>query len=224
MKTTVALIVLLVGIWIWLLFMPAEQVQIIVNKYGFSTNKLFAGSVWILFTSALIHVSITHLLSNVFVLFFFGIAVEKEVGWWKMLGIFFSGAILGDLISMFFYAPNAVSIGASGGIFALIGAGMLIKPIDMSLYPFFVPIPLSLLGMMYTLYTVIGFLGGGDPHVSYIAHIGGLTVGLLYGFRKEGAEQGLRIIIAMFLILILFPSVWIWYSKAFSAFINLFLG
>ncbi len=221
MKATLALIAVLVFTWLYVTNMPEAQVEPFVNDYGFSTQNLLSGAWWVVLTSSLLHVSATHLLSNVFVLFFFGIAVEKEIGAWKMLGIFFAGAVLGDLLSMLIYAPDVVGIGASGGVFALIGAGMLVSPVDMSLYPFFVPIPLSLLGMGYTIYTVIGFLGGGDPHVSYIAHMGGLAVGLIYGLRKEGAEQGLRIIIAMFLILILFPSIWYYYSQAFSSLLGL---
>ncbi len=221
MKATVVLIFLLVATWLYVISLPPTEIKLFIDKFGFSTNNLLSGAWWVLITSSLLHVSVTHLASNIFVLFFFGSAVEKEIGSLKMLGVFFTGAILGDLLSMLVYTPNSIAIGASGGIFALIGAGMLIRPIDLSFYPFFVPIPLSLLGMGYCLYTVIGFFGGGDPHVSYVAHIGGLFVGLLYGFRKEGAEQGIRIIIAMFLILILFPSIWYYYSKAFSALISL---
>jgi len=109
------------------------------NAFGFSLNNLQSNPS-VLVTSIFMHGSIEHLLSNVFVLLFFGLAVEAELGKRKMLLIFFLGAFAGDLLSLAVYAPDQIAIGASAGIFALVGVGMLVRPLDLSFYPLVMPI------------------------------------------------------------------------------------
>src|SRR3989338_8830823 len=82
------------------------------DQYGFSFNNL-AAKPYVLITSIFMHASIEHLLSNVLVLVFFGLAVESELGWKKMTIIFFLGAFAGDLLSLLVYAPGEIAVGAS---------------------------------------------------------------------------------------------------------------
>ncbi len=178
------------------------------DTYGFSPNNLQQRP-YVLVTSIFLHGSLEHLLSNILILIFFGLAVESELGTKRMLLIFLLGAFAGDLLSIAVYAPDEIAIGASAGIFALIGVGMLVKPLDLSFYPLVVPIPLALLGLAYAFYNAYGFIANIDPNVSYIAHFGGLFVGLAFGFRREGWRKGLKIIILTFLVMILIPLVWL---------------
>lgn len=177
----------------------------ILENFGFSGKNAFAKP-WTFLTCVFLHFDIAHLLSNMFVLLFFGTAVENELGRAKMLCIFFLGAMMGDIFSLFYYPPDVVSIGASAGVFALIGAGMLVKPLDLSFYPFLVPVPLGLLGMLYAVYNAIGFFSG-VGNISYIAHFGGLLVGVLFGFMHEGFRKGVRTIIIAMLVLTLLPII-----------------
>ena len=126
-----------------------------------------------------------------------------------MLLIFFLGAFAGDFLSLAFYPFDSIAIGASAGIFALIGVGMIVKPFDLSMYPLIVPIPLALLGMLYAIYNTIGFITGTPANISYIAHFGGLFIGLAFGIRHEGWHRGIRIILVMLLIMMLIPFVWL---------------
>lgn len=178
------------------------------NAYGLSLNNLQSNPL-VLITSIFMHGSLEHLLSNVFVLIFFGLAVESELGRKKMLLIFFLGAFAGDLLSLAVYAPDQIAIGASAGIFALVGVGMLVRPLDLSFYPLVMPIPLALLGLGYALYNVYGFVVNLNPEVSYIAHFGGLFVGLAFGIRREGWKRGIKIIAITFLVMILIPVLWL---------------
>ncbi len=182
------------------------QPEPIFNKYGFSVNNLFERP-YVVITSIFLHSGLEHLLSNIIILFFFGSAVESEIGKAKTLLIFFLGAFAGDLFSSFFYTFDTVSIGASAGIFALVGAGILIKPFEMSFYPYMMPLPLALLGIMYAVYNIYGFFALSD-NISYIGHFGGLFVGLAYGFLKKGAKKSLLIILLMLVLMLLIPVVW----------------
>ena len=208
--TTILVLVCIVSFLAVASLSPDKQTYII-NRYGFSGQNLFTHPE-VLLTSIFLHSSVNHLLSNILVLFFFGIALESEVGKKKTLLIFLLGAAVGDIFSLSFYFlgiyPWAMpSIGASAGVFAVIGAAMLIKPFDFSLYPYFLPIPLGLLGLIYAVYNAIGFVSG-PSNISYIAHFGGLFLGLCFGFQYEGWRRGLKIILVMFVVMILIPYIW----------------
>ncbi len=175
----------------------------LLNEFGFSGINAFAKP-WTFLTCAFIHFDIAHLLSNMFVLLFFGASLEGELGRGRMLLVFFLGVLAGDLISLFFYAPSVILIGASAGIFALIGAGMLIKPLDMSFYPFTVPMPLGVIGILYIIYNSLGLFAG-EQGISYIAHAGGMIVGLAFGFRHEGFRKSMLTMMILCLAALLLP-------------------
>lgn len=179
----------------------------ILGEFGFSGASAFMKP-WTFITCIFLHFDISHLLSNMLVLLFFGTSVENELGKGRMLLIFFAGALMGNIFSFFYYPPEVVSLGASAGVFALIGAGMLIKPLDMSFYPFMVPVPLGIIGILYAIYNSIGFASGAG-NISFIAHFGGLLVGLAVGFRHEGFWKGISTmtlsILALVIIIMLLP-------------------
>lgn len=211
MKASLFLCLICVLVFIYTLSLPSDAQDSLVERYGFSGENLFSHPD-VLLTSTFLHGSWEHLLSNILILFFFGSAVEGELGKRKMLLIFFLGAIAGDLFSLIFYFTGIYgwslpSIGASAGVFALIGTGMLVRPFDLSYYPYLIPIPLAFLGLIYAVYNAIGFVAG-PSNISYIAHFGGLFLGLYFGFKHEGWREGLRIILVMIMIMILTPYIW----------------
>jgi len=199
---TIFLVVLCILITIYAWFSNTEY---IFNEYGYSTENLFSGKFWILISSIFLHVNITHLISNIVVLIIFGFALEGVIGSRKFLLIFFGGAFFGDLLSSLIYPPTQISIGASAGIFAILAATMLIKPIEIEL---FLPIPLGIIAIGYLIYAIIGLITNYPPNVSHIAHIGGSLVGLFYGFYEKGIKSGLMIVIALFLLLLFVPLIW----------------
>ncbi len=179
----------------------------VFSTYGFSADN-FVADPFVIVSSIFLHASLIHLLSNIFAWFFFGAAVEKELGAARMLAIFFLGAFAGDLLSLLFYAPSEIAVGASAGVFALIGVGMLVKPMDLSFYPLIVPIPLVFLGVFYALYNAYAYFFTPDPAISYIAHFGGLAVGLAFGLRQTGLKKGMKLILIGTIGIILAPLIW----------------
>ena len=160
-----------------------------------------------LITSIFLHADIAHLLSNVFAWFFFGSAVEAELKGKRMLLIFFGGALLGDLLSLLVYSFDSIAIGASAGIFALVGAGIFVRPLDLSFYPLVVPVPLAFLGMLYAAYNVYFFLAESGGQISYVGHLGGLAVGFFVGSRHAGAKKSFLIIVAALAALLAVPII-----------------
>jgi membrane associated rhomboid family serine protease len=156
-----------------------------------------------------------------FVLLIFGLVLEKEIGCKEYLMVFFIGAFFGDLLSSLVYPPGIPSVGASGGIFAIITATMLIKPIPME---GFVPLPLGIIAIGYIIYAIIGLVTNYPPHVSQIAHLGGAIIGMIYGCQKQGLKSTLKILVAVTILLILFPVIWNFWALIFSYMLSLFTG
>jgi membrane associated rhomboid family serine protease len=180
--------------------------ETILENLAFSW-KNFLSKPYTLLTSIFLHLDIEHLLSNLLVFLFFGTALEREIGKLRMLTIFLLGGIAGNIISALFYGYNSYFLGASGAIFAIIGAGMLITPLDISFYPYMFPIPLGVLGILYAIYNVLGFLYGAE-NISYIGHFAGMLIGCTYGLKYTGIKKGILIIIIMGMILLL-PLIFI---------------
>lgn len=78
-----------------------------------------------LFTCMFIHFGINHIGNNMFILFFLGDSLERAVGWWRYLLIYLLSGLGGSILScwiMLTTGDYAVSGGASGAVFGVIGA------------------------------------------------------------------------------------------------------
>ena len=123
-----------------------------------------------LLTVALIHDNSNtipiHLAFNMLALHSLGTPIESYLGRSKFLAIFFISLIGGSLASAMYLGYNGYSIGASGAIFGLFGAWVVIgRKIGAE-----VKSTLVIIGLNF----VLGFtIGGVDWH----AHLGGLLTG-----------------------------------------------
>jgi rhomboid protease GluP len=123
-----------------------------------------------LVTVALIHDNSSalpiHLAFNMIALHSLGTPVEALLGRAKFLIIFFVSLIGASLTSAFFMSHNGYSIGASGAVFGLFGAWIVIgRRIGAEVKSTYVIIALNF---------VLGFTVGG---VDWHAHLGGLITG-----------------------------------------------
>ena len=120
-----------------------------------------------------LHVSIVHLILNMYSLYVLGSQLESFYGKFKFLIIYLVSGIAGNLLTLPLLQSNVVSVGASGAIFGLMGSllyfgyhyrvylGTVIKSQI---------IPLIVLNLL------IGFL---VTSINNFAHIGGLVGGIL---------------------------------------------
>jgi membrane associated rhomboid family serine protease len=79
------------------------------------------GEWWRLLTCGWLHAGILHWLLNVAGVLALGVGVERAFGWWRTAVIYLLSALAGALASALFL-PGVLSVGASGGVFGLIGA------------------------------------------------------------------------------------------------------
>ena len=83
------------------------------------------GEVYRLFTSMFLHFGIAHLLNNMLVLFVLGSRLERAAGKLSFLVIYLLGGVAGNVISLLLELDSgdySVSAGASGAVFAVMGA------------------------------------------------------------------------------------------------------
>jgi membrane associated rhomboid family serine protease len=126
------------------------------------------GEWWRLVTAAFLHASITHLLFNMFALWVVGSAVEPRLGRWRYLAVFLLSALGGSILSYAVDPPGMASVGASGAVFGLFGAALILAKrlrLDIS----------GIVGIIL-INVVLGFV---IPGINWRAHLGGLVVGSL---------------------------------------------
>lgn len=149
---------------------------------GLSLNGLKHGFIWQIFTHLFIHGSFSHLFLNMLALFIFGIPIEKKIGSFEFLLFYFLCGILDGLFSLFFYnliRNNAILIGASGVIFALLLFYAVIFPLNKIYLWGIIPIVAPLLVGLYAVIELGSQIVGKDS-IGHIAHLFGFVIAWLY--------------------------------------------
>lgn len=83
------------------------------------------GQVYRLITYGLLHTSFTHLLFNLYFLAYTAYHLERAMGRANLVILYFGSVFTGGLLSMFM-APDRPSLGASGGVFGLLAAVVIL--------------------------------------------------------------------------------------------------
>jgi rhomboid protease GluP len=144
------------------------------------------------FTYMFLHAGIEHIANNMLVLFVIGDNLERAVGKWKFLVIYFGAGILAGISSMSYNMlkqMNTVSVGASGAIFGVVGAMAYIVAVNRG--------RLENISTRQMVVFVLFSLYGGltSQGVDNAAHIGGLVSGIVLAaifYRKPKITYGER--------------------------------
>ena len=133
-------------------------------------------------TSGFLHANLSHLLVNMFVLFFFGIVIEQTLGPIHFLALYFSSLIVSSAPSLIRYRdnPNYATVGASGAVQSVLFSYIFIFPTE-KIMLILLPIPISawVFGILFVLYSVYeGKRKTGN--VNHEAHIAGAFWGVVY--------------------------------------------
>ena len=147
-----------------------------------------------LVSNGFVHADLTHLLFNMFALFSFGAYIEQsfenifETKGRVLYVIMYFGAIAtADLWNLFKQKDNYNyrSLGASGGVSAVVFSFILLNPFG-KLYLFFIPvgIPAFVFGPLYLLYCAYSAKRGGD-NIGHTAHFTGSIFGFIFPILFE---------------------------------------
>ena len=127
-----------------------------------------AGAWWQVLTSAFAHAEILHLGSNLLALWFLGPPLEQVLGRTRFLAVYGISALGASAAVMWLSAPDSVALGASGAIFGMLGALLILARRFGGNY--------RLIAAFLGLNILITVIGGG--FISWQAHLGGLIGGL----------------------------------------------
>jgi rhomboid protease GluP len=127
---------------------------------------------WRLLTAGFLHYDLTHVVLNTLLLLCVGPVVERRAGTAYLLLIFLGGSLMsftGILLKHLFWPSQGVSLGASGGLFALLGTALVLV--------FRFPSPGRLVRLRLLVPLVGGLMYSVLPRVTMIGHVVGLVVG-----------------------------------------------
>ncbi|MBT8324681.1 MAG: rhomboid family intramembrane serine protease [Bacteroidia bacterium] len=153
--------------------------QLFFERYKFNVGGIRRGEQLRMFSSGFLHVNTTHLLFNMFTLYFFADAVIAVLGSLFFVVIYVASLVFGNLLSLYFHKDEYwySAVGASGAVTGILYAAILLQP-EMSLYMFFVPIPIPgyVFGIGYLLYSIYG-IKNRVGNIGHDAHFGGAIGG-----------------------------------------------
>jgi len=140
-----------------------------VFMFGLHPPAVANGDWWRLITATFLHGSLLHLGFNMLALWILGTQIENYLGSKNFLLLYFVSAIGGSLASFYFSPPATFSIGASGAIFGLMGAFIVIgKKLRADV---------SQIMVLLLINVVLGFTVSG---IDWRAHLGGLVAGVVF--------------------------------------------
>jgi membrane associated rhomboid family serine protease len=161
----------------------------IINELGFRPIYLsleMSPNVYTLFTSMFVHSDFLHILGNMFVFFFMGVAFEQRIGPKKFILIYLITGVCGALTHSLLNIGSTIPlIGASGAIFGILGAFAYAYPRDEIVMP--VPIGIMFIMRIKVIYATILFsvfetiivMFSIQDSTAHFAHLGGLASGVI---------------------------------------------
>jgi membrane associated rhomboid family serine protease len=142
---------------------------------------------WGIFTYMFIHEGFWHILWNMLGLYWFGQIVQDMIGKPKILPLYIFGGIFGGLLYMLAYNvfplfSNSVGfsscIGASAGVMAVVLAAATIAPNFELGFAIIGPVKIKWIALVYVVLDLINIQGGNAG--GHIAHLGGALFGFVF--------------------------------------------
>lgn len=165
-----------------------DTVQMV--QYGAAyTPAVIDGEYYRLFTCMFLHFDLSHLVSNMVMLLFLGDYLERFAGRARYLTIYLLGGLGGGILSTAMELRSgemAVSAGASGAVFAVLGGILALLAVHRGKLA---DLTIQRVALMAVLSVAYGFSGYG---INNEAHIGGLVTGFavtLILCRRNGVNE-----------------------------------
>lgn len=181
--------ILIIGVTCIISFIAFSN-QALLENLLFYPYRIWRNNEWHrLISNGFVHADTTHLLFNMFALFSFGAYIEESFeSIFDMKGrvlyvvMYFAAIATADLWNLFKQRDNFNyrSLGASGGVSAVVFSFILLNPFG-KLYLFFIPIgiPAFIFGPLYLVYCAYAAKRGGD-NIGHTAHFTGSLFGFVF--------------------------------------------
>ena len=151
------------------------------------------GEWWRLLTATFVHIQFLHLFFNMFALWIFGPVLENMLGRTRFVTLYLLSGLVGSVAVYWLSAPNIPTLGASGSIFGLLGAALVVsvrRGYDVT----------WLLGLL-AINLVFTFVA---TSISWQGHLGGLAGGLAIGAAIAWAPRKFRTVVQVLVFGVIF--------------------
>jgi membrane associated rhomboid family serine protease len=143
-----------------------------------------AGEPWRLASAVFLHGSLIHLAMNGYALWAFGNIVEQELGKARYIAIFAVGGLFASAASFVFGVPTVAGVGASGAIFAILGAffGYAWRRRELAYYQ-------ARIRNVIVLIVINAIFAFQIRAIDWRAHVGGFVAGVVLGLAVDGFKN-----------------------------------
>lgn len=169
----------------WIAFSsPLLVRRLILNPYLVSTQHQY----YRFLSSGFLHGDFYHLLWNMLTLYFFGSVVEVyfsyifgEYSTWYFIGFYLMAVVVSDVPTYFKHRnhPSYNSLGASGGVAAVIFASIIFQPLQNICLYFILCLPGFVLGIAYLIWSYYKGRAAND-NINHEAHLYGALFGFIF--------------------------------------------
>jgi len=178
---TYILIAINIGVYAYTSFLSNDVLVTsdgVLATYGqYNLFVLEYGWFWQLVSAMFVHNNIVHIGGNMFFLLIFGLRAEEMFKPHEYLLIYLLGGLVGNVVTLLM-GPYVLSAGASGAIFALFGAVTIYVRRAVGQ---------PIVGALMFAFLLLIFSAG--IGVNILAHLGGLIVGLLFGYGLAATRK-----------------------------------
>jgi len=143
----------------------------VLIRLGQVNYLVLHGYWWQLLTSMFVHVNLIHIALNMYFFYILGRQLETLVGGKVVVVTYLLSGLTGNVLSLFLLPPYTISAGASGAIFGIAGALIMIGGLVTGNVQ-------NALVNAFVLFLVNSWM----PMVNAFAHLGGLLAGLTIGY------------------------------------------
>ncbi|NJE10721.1 rhomboid family intramembrane serine protease [Thermococcus sp. MAR1] len=173
-KATFTLFLINVAVYIVEAILSGNPLSIsigVLARLGQWNYAVINGAWWQLITAMFVHVGILHIGFNMYFLLMMGRQLEGILGPKRLVMVYLVSGLAGNLLTLLLLPANSASAGASGALFGIVGALILITGVvggNMQ----------AALINAFVLFLINSIL----PGVNVYAHLGGLLVGMAIGY------------------------------------------
>lgn len=157
------------------------------------------GEYWRLLGSAFLHIGLLHLAGNLLALAIVGPALERVFGWWRFLAIYLVSALGGSVAVYLFGSPFGAVAGASGAIYGLFAATLIVVR------------KLGLDARFMVLAVALNFAVSFAPGISLLGHLGGFVTGglltLAIVYAPKASRTSLQILAIGVIVAVMVSAV-----------------
>ena len=152
----------------------------LILEYGMFGAAVASGEWWRLLTAPFLHAGLWHVGLNMLALWVLGGVVEPLLGRWRFVGVYLVSALGGTVTSYALTGPGVISVGASGAVFGLLGATLVVlRRLNRDV---------SGVVVLLVINVVLGFV---VPTIDWRAHLGGFVAGGLVTLAMVAAPRRL---------------------------------